>query len=101
MSLRLQHLQFAKLHLSTRLTSNKVNDSQPVGLRHQALKTFAIYPSDCARVSRQVSQFFFFFFFFIPFFFVLSFFERLIGLLFKGPDLLKVVKSTKPDFCRA
>ena len=63
MSSRLQHLQFAKFHLSTRVTSNKVDDSQPVGLGHRALKIFTIYPSNYVRVSRQVLQHFFFFFF--------------------------------------
>ena len=28
----------------------------------------------------------------------LSFFERVISLLFRGLDLLKVVKSTRPNF---
>ena len=46
------HLQIAKLHLFTHVTSNKIGDSQPVGLGHQALKTFAICPSDHAQVSR-------------------------------------------------
>ena len=31
-------------------------------------------------------------------FFFFFFFERLIGLLFRGPDLLKEVKSTRLDF---
>ena len=91
---KLQHLQFSKLHLSTHVTSNKVGDSQPVGLGHRALKTFAIFPSDRAQVSRQSVTIFFSFLFFF-------FFKRLIGLLSKGPDLLKVVKSIRLDFCRA
>ena len=102
MSSKLQHLQFAKLHLSTHVTSNKVVDSQPVGLGHRALKTFTIYPSDRARVSRQsvtISFFSLFLFFFS--FSSLSLLERLIGLLLKGPNLLKVVKSSRLDFCRA
>ena len=76
-----------------RVRAVTVGDSQPVGLGHRAFKTFAIYPSDCARVSRQVSQFFFFF---CSFFF----FERLIGLLFRGSDLLKEVKGTRSDICK-
>ena len=49
---------------------HKVGGSQPVGLGHQALKTFAIYPSNRAQVSRQsVTNFFF---------------ERLIGLFIQG-----------------
>ena len=51
------------------------------------------------RFQGRVSPFFSFFFFFFLFF--SFFFERLIGLLFKGLDLLKVVKGTRPDFCRA
>ena len=103
MSSKLQHLQFAKLHLSTHVMSNKVDDSQPVSLGHQGLKTFAIYPSDRARVSRKcvtISLFSLLFLFLFSFSF-LSLLERLIGLLFRGPDLLKVVRSTRLDFCRA
>ena len=95
MSSKLQHLQFSKLYLSTHVTSNKVDDSQPVGLGHRALKTFAIYPSDRARVSRQSVAIFSFLFFSFSFFF-----ERLIGLLFRGLDLLREVKQTKLDFGR-
>ena len=51
----------------------------------------------CSGFKAKRHNYFFFFFFF----FSLFFFERLIGLLFKGPDILKVVKSTRPDFCRA
>ena len=78
--------------------------TQPVGLGHQVLKTFAIYPSDRARVSRQsVENFLFFSFSFIFFSFsFLFFFERLIGLFIEGgPNLLQVIKGTRPDFCRA
>ena len=59
--------------------------------------TFAIYPSDRAQVSRQSVTIFFSFLFFF-FFFFFFFFERLIGLLFRGLDLLKVVKGTRPEF---
>ena len=60
MNLKLHHLQFAKPYLFTHVTSNKVDDSQPVGLGHRALKTIAIYPSNRAWVSRQSVIMFFF-----------------------------------------
>ena len=77
---------------------HKVGDSRSVGLGHRALKTFAIYPSDRAQALRQSVTIFFFSFLFLFLFFL---FERLIGLLFRGPGLLKVVKGTRLDFCRA
>ena len=49
-------------------SEHKVGDSQPVGLGHKALKTFAVYPSDRARVSRQSVATFFLFLFFIYFY---------------------------------
>ena len=55
------------------------------GLRHQVLKIFTIYPSDLARVSRQVNIFLFLF----------VFFQRLIGLLQGVSTLLNEVKGTK------
>ena len=94
---RLQHLQLAKIH--------KVGDSQPVGLGHQFLKAYAIYPSNRARVSRQSVAIFFFFFFFsfsFLFLFLFFFFGRHIGLLFmRVLNLLKVVNETRVGYCKA
>ena len=103
---KLQHLQHVKLYPSTRVVRTKSVAPQPVGLGNRALKAFAIYPSDRARVSRQsVPIFFFFFFYFLLFlflFFTSFYFGRHIDLLFMGVlNLLKVVNDTRVGYCKA
>ena len=101
MILRLQHLQLAKPHPSTHVVSTKVGDSQPVGLGQWALKTFTIYPSNRARVSRQSVAIFFFLFLFLFLFFSSFYFGRHIGLLFMGfLNLLKVVNEIRVGFAK-
>ena len=104
MNSKLQHLQLAKLHPSTRVANTK--SVEPVGLGHQVLKAFAINPSDHARVSRQsFAIVFLFLFFFLSFSFLFPFFffafGRHIGLLFMGVlNLLKVVNETRVGYCK-
>ena len=92
--------KFLLIQKKKKKTSDKACDFQPISLRHQALKTFAIYPSDRARVSRQsVAIFLFFFFFFFFFFFTSFYFGRHNDLLFMGVlNLLKVVNDTRSSF---
>ena len=72
---RLQHLQLVQIHLSTHVASTKSVVPTSKGLGHRALKALAIYPSDRARVSRQIIAIFILFSFCIFFFFSFSFFS--------------------------
>ena len=100
MTPRLQHLQLARPHLSTRVASIKSVAPNQLAYGTRLLKTFVIYPSDRARVSRQ-SVAIFLFFFFLFFFFSYFYFGRLIGLLLLGfLNLLKVVNETRIGFSK-
>ena len=75
-------------------------DSQPVSLGHQVFKTFAVYPSDRARVSRAKRRdTSFLFVFLFVFLFIL---EDFIGLLFMGiHNLFKVANEIMSSYCKA
>ena len=91
---KLQHLQLAKLYPSTSVANTKSVPSE--GLGHRALKAFAIYPSDCARVSRQSVVIFILFLFFFFSFSRFSSFSFSTGVL----NLLKVVNETRVGYVK-
>ena len=98
---KLQHLQLAKLHPFTRVANTKSATPNSEGLGHRALKAFAIYPSDRARVSRQsvtICLLFLFLFHFLFFFFLFwkTHWPPFHGVL----NLFKVVNETRVGFAK-
>ena len=93
---KLQHLQLAKLHPSTRVANTKSETPNQCGFRALGFKGFRHIPlGPCSGFKAKHCNFYSFSFLF------LFFFRRRVGLLSTGVlNLLKVVNNTRIGYCK-